>query len=369
MALHAGEADLRDGDYYGPALNRCARLRAAAHGGQVLLSNVAQALAQEAPLPEVSLRDLGVYQLRDLERPERIFQALSANLPDEFPPLRWARRLSESPLLLADRDAVELESLRGALAAIENGHFPYHLPVHRSGPAREIALALNAKLDFLDELTVRIRSALLRGGAKVQQPRALGRWNQLVEAVNCLSHELAQQFGDIGRVVAALRSGDFSHRVNAKSRGELKETLNETIDRLETLAHEHARITQEVGLEGKFGGLAQVPGVAGTWKGMTDNLNMMASNLTGQVRNIGYVVSAVVRGDFTRKVTVEAKGEMGMLTEELNRLVDILNLVAGEVSRAASGDHGGPQGGDSGLPGEWREIFDHLNSIAPPSLP
>jgi HAMP domain-containing protein len=176
----------------------------------------------------------------------------------------------------------------------------------------------------------------LGGQAKVKG--VAGTWKDLTDNVNAMANNLTNQMRNIAEVTTAVALGDLSKKITVNVRGEileLKNTINTMVDQLNSFASEVTRVAREVGTEGKLGGQAQVPGVAGTWKDLTDNVNLMADNLTGQVRNIAEVTTAVASGDLSKKITVEVKGEILELKDTINTMVDQLNSFASEVTRVA----------------------------------
>src|SRR5205085_20357 len=165
-----------------------------------------------------------------------------------------------------------------------------------------------------------------------------GVWKDLTVSVNSMASNLTNQVRNIAQVTTAVALGDLSRKITVDVKGEileLKNTINTMVDQLNAFASEVTRVAREVGTEGKLGGQAQVPGVAGTWKDLTDNVNLMASNLTGQVRNIAEVSTAIARGDLSKKITVSVSGEILQLKDTINTMVDQLNAFAGEVTRVA----------------------------------
>src|ERR1700710_87465 len=198
-----------------------------------------------------------------------------------------------------------------------------------------------------------------------------GTWKDLTESVNSMASNLTAQVRNIAEVSTAIANGDLSKKITVNVSGEilqLKETINTMVDQLNRFAGEVTRVAREVGTEGRLGGQAQVSGVAGTWKDLTDSVNSMASNLTGQVRNIAEVATAVARGDLSRKITVDVRGEILQLKETLNTMVDQLNRFAGEVTRVARevGTEG-RLGGQAEVPavaGTWKDLTDNVNSMA-----
>ena len=198
-----------------------------------------------------------------------------------------------------------------------------------------------------------------------------GTWKDLTDNVNSMASNLTGQVRNIAEVTIAVANGDLSKKITVDVRGEileLKETINTMVDQLNAFAAEVTRVAREVGTEGKLGGQAQVPGVAGTWKDLTDNVNSMANNLTGQVRNIADVATAIARGDLCRKITVDVKGEILQLKETINTMVDQLSAFASEVTRVARevGTEGklGGQAAVPGVAGTWKDLTDNVNSMA-----
>lgn len=209
----------------------------------------------------------------------------------------------------------------------------------------------------------------LGGQAKVRG--VSGVWKDLTESVNQIAGNLTAQVRNIADVTIAVANGDLSKKITVDVRGEilqLKEATNTMVDQLRSFASEVTRVAREVGTEGRLGGQAVVPGVGGTWKDLTDSVNAMASNLTGQVRNIAAVTTAVARGDLSRKITVDVKGEILELKETINTMVDQLNSFSSEVTRVARevGTEGklGGQAAVPGVAGTWKDLTDNVNSMA-----
>jgi len=204
-----------------------------------------------------------------------------------------------------------------------------------------------------------------------QVPGVAGTWKDLTDNVNSMANNLTGQVRNIAEVTIAVANGDLSKKITVDVRGEilqLKETINTMVDQLRSFAAEVSRVAREVGTDGKLGGQAAVPGVAGTWKDLTDNVNSMASNLTGQVRNIADVATAIARGDLSRKITVDVKGEILQLKETVNTMVDQLSAFASEVTRVARevGTDGklGGQATVPGVAGTWKDLTDNVNYMA-----
>jgi HAMP domain-containing protein len=208
-------------------------------------------------------------------------------------------------------------------------------------------------------------------GGQAQVPGGGGTWKDLTDSVNSMASNLTGQVRNIAEVATAIASGDLSKKITVDVSGEillLKDTINTMVDQLNAFAGEVTRVAREVGSEGRLGGQANVPGVAGTWKDLTDSVNSMAGNLTAQVRNIAEVTTAVARGDLSRKITVDVKGEILELKNTINTMVDQLNAFAAEVTRVARevGTDGklGGQAQVPGVAGTWKDLTDNVNVMA-----
>src|SRR5436190_1118783 len=208
-------------------------------------------------------------------------------------------------------------------------------------------------------------------GGQAIVPGVAGTWKDLTDSVNAMCGNLTDQVRSIAAVTTAVARGDLSRTITVDVRGEileLKDTINTMVDQLNSFASEVTRVAREVGTEGKLGGQATVPGVAGTWKDLTDNVNFMASNLTAQVRNIAEVSTAIAGGDLSKKITVNVSGEILELKETINTTVDQLNAFASEVTRVARevGVEGrlGGQAVVLGVAGTWKDLTDSVNSMA-----
>src|SRR5664280_2335522 len=226
---------------------------------------------------------------------------------------------------------------------------------------------------FTSEVTRVAREVGTEGklGGQAQVPEVTGVWKDLTESVNSMANNLTGQVRNIAEVTIAVANDDLSKKITVDVRGEilqLKEAINTMVDQLRSFASEVTRVAREVGTDGKLGGQAVVPGVAGTWKDLTDSVNAMAGNLTAQVRNIAEVTTAVARGDLSRKITVDVKGEILELKNTINTMVDQLNAFASEVTRVARevGTEG-KLGGQAEVPevaGTWKDLTDNVNSMA-----
>jgi signal transduction histidine kinase/DNA-binding response OmpR family regulator/HAMP domain-containing protein len=226
---------------------------------------------------------------------------------------------------------------------------------------------------FAGEVTRVAREVGTEGklGGQAQVRGVGGVWKDLTDNVNMMAANLTGQVRNIAEVTTAVANGDLSKKITVDVRGEileLKSTINTMVDQLNSFASEVTRVAREVGIEGKLGGQAQVRGVAGTWKDLTDNVNMMANNLTGQVRGIASVVTAVAEGDLKRKLIVDAKGEIAALAETINEMIDTLATFADQVTNVAR-EVGveGKLGGQARVPGAaglWRDLTDNVNQLA-----
>ena len=226
---------------------------------------------------------------------------------------------------------------------------------------------------FTSEVTRVAREVGTEGklGGQAQVPEVTGVWKELTESVNSMASNLTAQVRNIADVTIAVANGDLSKKITVDVRGEilqLKEAINTMVDQLRSFASEVTRVAREVGTDGKLGGQAIVPGVAGTWKDLTDSVNAMCGNLTAQVRNIAQVTTAVARGDLSRKITVDVRGEILELKDTINTMVDQLNAFASEVTRVA-GEVGteGKLGGQAEVPGvagTWKDLTDNVNFMA-----
>src|SRR5215204_331029 len=226
---------------------------------------------------------------------------------------------------------------------------------------------------FTSEVTRVAREVGTEGklGGQAQVPEVTGVWKDLTDSVNSMASNLTGQVRNLAEVTIAVANGDLSRKITVDVRGEilqLKEAINTMVDQLRSFASEVTRVAQEVGTEGRLGGQAVVPGVAGTWKDLTDSVNAMARNLTDQVRNIAEVTTAVARGDLSRKITVDVRGEILELKNTINTMVDQLNAFASEVTRVARevGTDGklGGQAQVPGVAGTWKDLTDNVNFMA-----
>ncbi|HVI28644.1 HAMP domain-containing protein [Hansschlegelia sp.] len=271
----------------------------------------------------------------------------------------------------------QVRNIAEVTTAVAQGDLSKKITVNVSGEILELKETIKTMVDqlrsFAGEVTRVAREVGTEGrlGGQAEVQGVAGTWKDLTDSVNSMASNLTGQVRNIAEVATAIANGDLSRKITVDVRGEilqLKETLNTMVDQLNRFASEVTRVAREVGTEGKLGGQAQVPGVAGTWKDLTENVNSMASNLTGQVRNIAEVTTAVARGDLSRKITVDVKGEILELKNTINTMVDQLNAFAGEVTRVARevGTEGklGGQAEVPGVAGTWKDLTDNVNSMA-----
>ncbi|MEU9149646.1 HAMP domain-containing protein [Streptomyces sp. NPDC048417] len=271
----------------------------------------------------------------------------------------------------------ELRQLLAGLTAVRDGDFGTRLPSDGQGLLGDIATVFNGMVDqlslFTSEVTRVAREVGTEGtlGGQAQVPGVSGTWADLTDSVNAMAGNLTTQVRDIAQVATAVARGDLSQKIDVPARGEilqLKETVNTMVDQLSAFADEVTRVAREVGSEGRLGGQAQVPGVGGVWRDLTDSVNFMAGNLTSQVRNVAQVTTAVAQGDLSQKITVDARGEILELKNTINTMVDQLSAFADEVTRVARevGTEGrlGGQADVKGVKGTWRDLTDSVNFMA-----
>jgi HAMP domain-containing protein/CheY-like chemotaxis protein/signal transduction histidine kinase len=271
----------------------------------------------------------------------------------------------------------QVRNIAEVSTAIARGDLSRKITVDVKGEILELKNTINTMVDqlnsFAAEVTRVAREVGTEGklGGQAKVPGVAGTWKDLTDNVNSMAGNLTGQVRNIAEVATAIANGDLSRKITVDVRGEilqLKETMNTMVDQLRSFASEVTRVAREVGSDGKLGGQANVPGVGGTWKDLTDNVNSMASNLTGQVRNIAEVSTAIARGDLSRKITVDVKGEILQLKEAINTMVDQLNAFASEVTRVARevGTEGklGGQADVKGVAGTWKDLTDNVNSMA-----
>ena len=285
--------------------------------------------------------------------------------------------LTESVNSMASNLTAQVRNLAEVTIAVANGDLSKKITVDVRGEILQLKEAINTMVDqlrsFASEVTRVAREVGTDGklGGQAVVPGVAGTWKDLTDNVNSMASNLTGQVRNIAQVTTAVARGDLSRKITVDVRGEileLKDTINTMVDQLNSFASEVTRVAREVGTEGKLGGQAEVPGVAGTWKDLTDNVNFMASNLTAQVRNIADVATAIAGGDLSKKITVNVSGEILQLKETINTMVDQLNAFAGEVTRVARevGTEGrlGGQANVLGVAGTWKDLTDSVNSMA-----
>jgi HAMP domain-containing protein/signal transduction histidine kinase/DNA-binding response OmpR family regulator len=287
------------------------------------------------------------------------------------------RELTESVNQMAGNLTAQVRNIADVTIAVANGDLSKKITVDVRGEILQLKEAINTMVDqlrsFAAEVTRVAREVGTEGklGGQAVVYGAAGTWKDLTDSVNAMAGNLTAQVRNILGVTTAVALGDLSRKITVDVKGEileLKNTINTMVDQLNAFASEVFRVAREVGTDGKLGGCADVPGVAGTWKDLTDSVNAMASNLTAQVRNIAEVTTAVARGDLSRKITVDVKGEILELKNTINTMVDQLNAFASEVTRVArevgtDGELGG-QAQVLGVAGTWKDLTDNVNSMA-----
>jgi HAMP domain-containing protein/CheY-like chemotaxis protein/signal transduction histidine kinase len=271
----------------------------------------------------------------------------------------------------------QVRNIADVTTAVANGDLSRKITAEAKGEILQLKETINTMVDqlstFGDEVTRVAREVGTDGklGGQAEVTGVGGTWKALTDSVNSMAANLTNQVRNIADVTTAVAKGDLSRKITVEAKGEimeLKNTINTMVDQLSTFGAEVTRVAREVGTEGKLGGQGQVPGVAGTWKDLTDSVNMMASNLTNQVRNIAQVTTAVANGDLSKKITVDVKGEILELKSTVNIMVDQLNSFAAEVTRVARevGTEGklGGQAEVRGVSGTWKDLTDNVNFMA-----
>ncbi|WP_232058398.1 HAMP domain-containing protein [Nibribacter ruber] len=286
------------------------------------------------------------------------------------------KELTENVNYMASQLTGQVRDIAKVATAVARGDLSQKVTVEVKGEILELKENLNQMVDslniFADEVTRVAREVGTEGklGGQANVPKVRGTWKELTDNVNTMAANLTSQVRDIAKVAIGVAKGDLSQKVTVDVKGELlelKENINRMVDSLNIFAGEVTRVALEVGTEGKLGGQAKVPNIGGVWKDLTDNVNVMASNLTTQVRGIVKVVTAVSKGDLTQKLTLQAKGELADLADTINSMVEDLNRLAGEVSRVArvAGVEGKltERATVSGVSGSWKELVDTLNDL------
>jgi HAMP domain-containing protein/CheY-like chemotaxis protein/signal transduction histidine kinase len=285
--------------------------------------------------------------------------------------------LTDSVNTMARNLTAQVRNIAEVTTAVAKGDLSKKITVDVKGEVADLKGTINTMVDqlnsFAGEVTRVAREVGTEGrlGGQAQVEGVAGTWKDLTDSVNTMAANLTAQVRNIAEVTTAVATGDLSKKITVSVRGEvleLKTTINTMVDQLNSFAAEVTRVAREVGTEGRLGGQADVRGVAGTWKDLTDSVNSMAGNLTSQVRNIAEVTTAVARGDLSKKITVDVKGEVLELKGTINTMVDQLNAFAGEVTRVARevGTDGklGGQAQVEGVAGTWKDLTDSVNSMA-----
>jgi HAMP domain-containing protein/signal transduction histidine kinase/CheY-like chemotaxis protein len=287
------------------------------------------------------------------------------------------RDLTDNVNVMAANLTSQVRGIAKVVTAVAGGDLSQNFVVEAKGEIAALADTINnmtgSLRTFADQVSTVAREVGIEGklGGQARVPGVAGTWRDLTDNVNLLAGNLTNQVRNIALVTTAVANGDLSQKITVEARGEileLKSTVNVMVDQLRAFAAEVTRVAREVGTEGKLGGQAQVPGVAGTWKDLTDNVNFMASNLTNQVRGIVKVVTAVANGDLSQKFVLEAKGEIAALADTINAMTDTLRTFADQVTTVARevGTEGklGGQAKVPGAAGTWRDLTDNVNTLA-----
>ncbi|MGQ4329759.1 HAMP domain-containing protein [Streptomyces hayashii] len=287
------------------------------------------------------------------------------------------KELTDSVNTMAGNLTAQVRGIAEVTTAVANGDLSQKVTVSARGEVAQLADTINQMTEtlrtFADEVTRVANEVGAAGqlGGQANVPGAAGTWKDLTDSVNTVFRNLTTQVRDIAAVTTAVASGDLSQKVTVDVAGEmleLKNTVNGMVDQLSAFGAEVTRVAREIGVEGELGGQAQVSGAAGTWKDLTDSVNTAFRNLTGQVRNIAQVTTAVANGDLSQKVTVDVSGEMAQLKNTVNTMVDQLSSFADQVTRMARdvGTEGrlGGQARVDGVSGTWKELTDSVNSMA-----
>ncbi|MFI7130274.1 HAMP domain-containing protein [Nonomuraea sp. NPDC050153] len=287
------------------------------------------------------------------------------------------RDLTEAVNTMSSRVAAQVRDIAVVTTAVAKGDLSRKVTVDAVGEMFELKNTVNTMVDqlsgFAEEVTRVAREVGTEGqlGGQAQVTGVSGVWKDLTDNVNFMANNLTSQVRSIATVATAVAQGNLSKKITVDAQGEilqLKDTLNTMVDQLSSFADEVTRVAREVGTEGKLGGRAEVKGVSGVWKDLTDNVNSMANNLTYQVRNIAQVTTAVANGDLTRKIDVDAQGEILELKSTMNTMVEQLSSFASEVTRVARevGTEGqlGGQAQVRGVSGVWKDLTDNVNSMA-----
>ncbi|WP_326581420.1 HAMP domain-containing protein [Actinacidiphila glaucinigra] len=287
------------------------------------------------------------------------------------------RDVTEAVNRMAARLTAQVRDIALVTTAVARGDLTREVTVEATGELLELKLTVNTMVDqlsaFADEVTRVAREVGTEGqlGGRAQVRGVFGVWKDLTDNVNFMASNLTSQVRNIAQVTTSVANGDLSKKITVDARGEileLKDTINTMVDQLRGFADEVTRVAREVGTEGRLGGRAQVRGVSGVWKDLTDNVNFMADNLTSQVRNIAQVATAVAQGDLSKKIDVDARGEILELKTTINTMVDTLSSFSSEVTRVARevGSEGqlGGQARVEGVYGTWKRLTTGVNELA-----
>src|SRR5262245_27325338 len=339
-----------------------------------------------SPVPMARILCLGIVQrIPPAPKPTRALRQW--DLPQFQKPLlthsqSCERRLSMSRSAPATSEALDQRQLLKVLTSFKKRDFSVRMPPEQTGIAGKVNDLLNHILELNQGMANefdRLGTVVGKEGkikARAALPSSEGRWKTCVESINTLVADLVQPTSEVARVIGAVAKGDLSQTMALEIEGRAltgeflrtARVVNTMVAQLSNFASEVTRVAREVGTEGKLGGQAQVKGVAGTWKDLTDNVNFMAGNLTSQVRNIAEVTTAVAKGDLSKKITVDVKGEILELKGTVNTMVDQLSMFASEVTRVARevGTEGklGGQAQVKGVAGTWKDLTDNVNSMA-----
>ena len=365
-ALLAGLRDLRSGDF-------AVRLERSRHP---LMADIVATFNDVASRNERMAKELG--RISDIVGRKG---DMTARVSLDGMTGGWADSAGALNALVTDLVAPTTEVAR-VIKAVAAGDLSQKMVLEIDGKSVQgeflrIGTTVNTMVDqlnaFASEVTRVAKEVGTEGklGGQAQVPGVAGAWKDLTDNVNYMASNLTNQVRNIADVTTAVAKGDLSRKITVDVRGELlelKNTVNTMVDQLNGFASEVTRVAREVGTEGKLGGQASVPGVAGTWKDLTDSVNGMAGNLTVQLRDVSGVATAIASGDLTRKITVEAQGEILQIKDVINKMVDSLSIFAGEVTRVARevGAEGrlGGQAQVPGVAGTWKDLTDNVNVLA-----
>src|SRR5581483_5402738 len=285
--------------------------------------------------------------------------------------------LSGNVNLMAKNLTMQVRNISQVAAAVANGDLTRTVTIEARGEVQQLADTFNTMVktlsSFADQVTKVAREVGTDGilGGQAHVPGVAGTWKDLTDSVNGMASNLTNQVRNIAQVTTAVAQGDLTQKITVDVKGEileLKNTINTMVDQLSSFADEVTRVAREVGTEGKLGGQAEVQGVSGTWRSLTESVNGMGNNLTDQVRNIAQVTTAVALGDLTQKITVEAKGEVAALADTINSMTDTLRAFAEQVTSVARevGTEGvlGGQADVPGVAGTWKDLTESVNFMA-----